>query len=100
MIVTLNEQVLPATIVVIFNNAILLITAVVVRLFVPPQTENVPSAMDRPDGKTSVKATPIKAVDVFGLSILKLRVVLFPVKMGFAVNDLAIIGGSITVRLD
>ena len=100
MIVTLNEQLPPAAIVVVFNNAIVLVAAVVVRLFVPPQTENVPSAMDRPDGKTSVKATPIKAVDVFGLSRLKLRVVVFPVKMGFAVNDLAIIGGSITVRLD
>ena len=97
---TLNGQLPPAAIVVVFNNAIVLVAAVVVRLFVPPHTENVPSATDRPNGKTSVKATPLKAVDVFGLSRLKLRVVVFPVKMGFAVNDLAIIGGSITVRLD
>ena len=99
MTVTLNEQLPPAAIVVL-DNAIVLVAAVVVRLFVPLQTENVPLATDKPTGNTSVKATPLKAVDVFGLSILKLRVVVLPVKMGFAVKDFARTGGSITVRLD
>lgn len=100
MTVTLNEQLPPAAIVVLFNNAIVLVAAVVVRLFVPPQTENVPFATDKPAGKTSVKATPVRVVDVFGLSMLKLSVVVLLVKIGFAVNDFAITGGSITVSED
>ena len=99
MTVTLNEQVPPAASVVVFNNAIVLVAAVVVRLFVPLQTENVPFATDKPTGRTSVKAMPVSAVEVFGLLMLKLRVVVLPVKMGFAVNALAMTGGSITVRL-
>ena len=97
MTVTLNEQVPPPAIVVVFNNAIVLVAAVVVRLFVPLQTENVPFATDKPAGKTSVKATPVRIVDAFGLTMLKLRVVVLPVKIGFAVKDLLMTGGAITV---
>ena len=52
----------------------------------------------KPAGKLSVNATPLSAVLAFGLLILKVRRVVLPVKMGLAVNDLAMTGGSITVN--
>ena len=100
MTFTLNEQLPPAASVVVFNNSILLVAAVVVRLFVPPQTENVPSATDKPAGNISVKVTPVRGVELFGLTILKLSVVEVPIKMGFAVKDLLITGGSTTVSVE
>jgi len=72
----------------------------VVKLFVPPHISKTPSATDNPAGKVSVNATPVKAVPVFGLVIVNKRVVVLPVKIGFAVKDLAITGGSITVSDD
>lgn len=98
--VTLNEQVPPATIVVVFRSAIILVAAVVVRLFIPPQTENVPSATDSPKGNTSVNATPVKPVDALGLVMSKSSEVVLPVKIGFALNDLAITGEATTVNED
>ena len=50
----------------------------------------------KPAGKVSVKVIPVNVVDVFGLVIEKLRVVVLPVKIGFAVNDFWITGGAIT----
>lgn len=100
MTVTLNEHVPPAAIVVVLSNEIVLVAALVVRLLVPPQTEKVPLATDNPAGRTSVKATPVNAVDGFGFTISKSSVVELPVKMGFAVKDFASTGGSITVSDD
>lgn len=79
-------------------NAIVLEAAVVVKLFVPPQALKVPSAMVKPSGKTSVTATPVKAVEVFGFVMVKFNVVVLPVKMGLAVNDFEMTGGATTVR--
>ena len=77
--VTLNVQVLLAAIEPPVN-AMVLVAAVVVRLFVPLQAEEVELAMDKPDGSTSVKATPVRAVEVFGLEMVKLKEVVLPVR--------------------
>jgi hypothetical protein len=53
-----------------------------------------------PAGNVSVKLTPVSAVPVFGLLIENVSAVEAPVKMGFAVNDLAMTGGSMTVRVE
>ena len=42
-------------------NAIVLVAAVVTRLFVPPHCEDVASAIDRPVGTVSVIVTPVNA---------------------------------------
>ena len=55
-------------------NAMVLVAAVVTRLFVPPHFEEVESPMDRPAGKTSVNATPLKDTLAFGLVMLKVSV--------------------------
>jgi hypothetical protein len=72
-----------------------------VAVAVPPQVFDKPFglATSRPLGRASLKFTPVKDEPVFGLVIVKLSVVVLFVKIGFAVNDLAITGGSITVRL-
>ena len=44
--------------------------------------------------------TPVRFVAVLGLLMVNVNAVLVPVKMGFAVNALAITGGSITVSDD
>lgn len=54
----------------------------------------------KPAGRVSVKLTPVRAVVVLGLLIEKLSVVVFPVKIGFAVKVLAITGGATTVKED
>src|SRR4030095_16143487 len=94
--VTLNVQE-PLAAIVPTDNAIVPVPAVVVILFIPPQALKVPVATVKPAGKTSVNATPVSAVPVFGLLIVNVSVVVLPVKMGFAVNALLMTGGSITV---
>jgi hypothetical protein len=81
-------------------NAMVRVAAVVVRLLVPLQADAVELAIDSPDGKTSVNATPVKVVEVLGLDIVKLNEVVFPVRTKVAPNDLAMTGGAITERLD
>ena len=68
---------------------------------VPPQEFDrlLGVAMIRPKGKESVKLTPLRIVELFGLLIVKLNVVVLPLKIGFAVKDLAITGGSMTVSV-
>lgn len=68
----------------------------------PPQVPDklLGVATINPSGRASVKFTPVREADVFGLLIEKLRLVVLPVKMGFAVKDLAITGGATTDRLD
>ena len=46
----------------------------------------------------SVKLIPVNVVDVLGLVIEKLSVVELPVKIGLAVNVLAMTGAATTVR--
>lgn len=55
-------------------NAMVPVEAVVTRLFVPPQLEDVEFPMDRPDGKTSENATPLRDALAFGLVMLKVSV--------------------------
>ena len=55
-------------------RAIVLVAAVVVRLFVPPHTDETESEMDKPAGRTSVKAMPVKDELVLGLVIVNCRV--------------------------
>src|SRR5260221_4089095 len=64
---------------------------------VPPHCELEDVTTSKPVGKVSVKLTPVSAVAVLGFVIVNDRLVVFPVKIGFAVKDLAITGGSITV---
>ena len=61
----------PATVPLV--SAIVRVEEVVVRLFVPPQTELVESEMVRPAGKVSVKLTLLIAVGP-GLVMVKVRV--------------------------
>jgi hypothetical protein len=67
-------------------------------LTVPPHVLDRPFgvATTRPVGKVSVKVTPLKVVEVFGFVIVNLK----PVNIGFAVNDFAITGGSMTVSVE
>ena len=50
-----------------------------------------------PAGRVSVKLIPVRVADMFGLLMEKVSVVVLPVKMGLAANDLAITGGATTV---
>lgn len=52
----------------------------------------------KPLGRESVNPTPVNAVAALGLLMDRVNVVEFPVKIGLAVKDLLITGGSITVR--
>ena len=72
--VKLKSQ-LPPTETVALVNAIVLVAAVAVKLFTPPQTDEVESAIDNPAGNTSVNATPVNDVDRFGFVIEKLKLV-------------------------
>ena len=79
--------------------------ASLVAVRVPPQVEvgSVEGAVvvvstTKPEGRVSVKETPVKLVLVLGLLILIFKSVVPPVKIGFAVNALLITGGSITVK--
>jgi len=67
---------------------------------VPPHCAEEALATVRPLGNESVKLTPVRAVEVLGLLIVKDSVVVLPVKIGLAVKDFAMTGGSTTVRLD
>ena len=72
-----------------------------VAVAVPPHVFESPFGLVtvRPAGKLSVKLTPVRAVPVLGFRIENVNAVDEPVKMGFAVKDLAITGGSITVSV-
>lgn len=54
-------------------------------------------ATSRPLGSESEKFTPVRAIAVFGLVMVNERVVVSFVKMGFAVKDFTMTGGSTTV---
>jgi len=70
-----------------------------VAVAVPPQLFDKPFgvATTNPPGKVSIKVIPVSVVAELGLLIEKVRLVGLPVKMGFAVKDLAMTGGAITV---
>jgi hypothetical protein len=55
-------------------NAMVLVEAVVTRLFVPPHFEDVESAMVSPEGKTSENATLLNDALGFGLLMLNVSV--------------------------
>ena len=83
----------------------LTVVAALLAVSVPPQVDVagvaglvVVVSTTKPLGKVSVNAIPVRVVLAFGLLILKVRSVVLPVKIGFAVNDFAIAGGSTTVR--
>lgn len=81
MTVTLKVQVPPAVIAGVVDKATVLVADVVVKLFVPPQTENVPSATDRPAGNISVKLIPLREKLLgapLGLDKLKVSVAVLP----------------------
>ena len=74
-------------------NAIVRVAAVVVN--VPPHSEVEEFAIDKPDGRTSVKATLLNAR--FPAAVLlrvKLNVDVEALSMGFGENDLAIVGAG------
>src|ERR1051326_1862297 len=56
-------------------------------------------ATTRPAGSVSLKATPVSAIDVFGLLMLNVSDVLAFSRMLAAPNALVIVGGLATVRL-
>src|SRR5581483_3004834 len=66
---------------------------------VPPHCEEDELAIVKPLGRVSVKLTPVSPVEVLGLLMEKVSVVVLPVKIGLAVKDLAMTGGSTTVML-
>lgn len=90
--VTLNWQLPPAAIEAP-ESAIVRVAAVATRLLVPPQTLVVALATDKPAGRTSVTATPVKAVVGFGLVMVKLKLVVPPTEINGAPNVLVIEGG-------
>jgi hypothetical protein len=96
--IRLNSQLPPAEIVASLR-AIVLVAAVVIRLLVPPQTDEVESETSRPMGRTSANATPARAVARLGLLMAKLKLVVFPVRMNVEPNDLLMTGGATTVSV-
>ena len=86
---TLNVQV-PSPGAVPLVRAIRLEEAVVVRLFTPPQTEVVESAMERPGGRVSTIFRSVTA-EVPGLVIVKVRVEVPP--------GLMVLGAIYLIRL-
>lgn len=74
-------------------NAIVLVAAVVVKLFVPPQAETVESATDKPAGNTSVNATPLKAEPEFGFVTVNVSVEFVFCGMEIGAKLLEILGG-------
>jgi hypothetical protein len=66
-------------------------------VMVPPPHEPVSPfgvAIVRPDGNASVKPIPVRAVDAFGLVMVKLKLVLPPAGMLAAPKDFAIEGAD------
>jgi len=57
------------------------------------------SATLKPAGKTSLKPTPVKVVEVFGLVIVNVRVEVLPCGIDVGLNALAIEGAVTTARL-
>ncbi len=79
--VTLKVHVLPAASAGVVDRLMVLVAAVVVRLFVPPQTEAVLSTTDRPVGNTSEKEMPLRerlSGAPFGFVIVKVNVDVLP----------------------
>jgi len=68
---------------------------------VPPQLVDAPGveATARPEGRASVKATPVSSFDALGLVMVKVSVVVPPGEMLAAPKAFAIDGGDSTVRL-
>src|SRR3982751_4360005 len=68
---------------------------------VPPQVEIKPLglATTKPDGRASVKATPVSAAKLFGFVMEKLTVVVPPGRNLLGTNALLMDGGAITVRV-
>lgn len=97
---TLNEQLPAAASEPPLSETVSCAGALFAVVSVPPHCGDDPFATSKPAGRVSVKLIPVSAVEVFGLVIEKLSVVLLPVKMGFAVNDLAMAGGATTVNDD
>lgn len=65
---------------------------------VPPHCGVDESTTVTPVGRTSVKAIPFKVVLALGLVITNLRTVVLPVWIGVGENDLARLGGAMTVN--
>lgn len=78
-------------------TAMVLVEAVRVRLFVPPQTDWVPSVIVTPVGRTSVKLNPDNDEPEFGFVIVNVNVDVAFFRMAAGENDLARRGGSTTV---
>src|SRR6478672_9182243 len=57
------------------------------------------AATCRPAGNESVKATPVRAVPVLGLVMVKVSVLTPPTAMGLGEKALAMLGGAATVRV-
>ena len=94
--VTLKLHVPPPAIVAPLNE-ITPVAAVVVK--VPPHCVMEESAIVKPEGRVSEKATPVSAVVAFGFVIVKLNVVVPPIVRLDAPNDLLIEGDATTVTV-
>jgi hypothetical protein len=71
------------------------VAAVVVKLFVPPQAEEVELIIDKPAGNTSVKEVPVKACEPLAvLLMVKVSVVVEPRVTGSGENDLVMVGAG------
>ena len=65
-------------------------SAVIVPVHVPPKPLGVLIA--NPPGRTSVKLTPVRAAEAFGLVRVKVNVLAEPTEMGLVPNDLEMVG--------
>ena len=79
-------------------NTIVPVEAVVIKLSVPPHTDDTESVMDSPTGNTSVKAIPLSEVDRLGLLMLNVKVEGCPTRIDAGEKDFSKSGGAITVK--
>lgn len=100
--VTLTEKVQVSPPVRVAPARLIVLEPGVAVIVPPPQEPDIPFglATTKPPGRLSVKLTPVSDVLVLGLLMEKVRAVLLPVKIGFAVKAFAITGGSITVSAE
>ena len=79
-------------------RAIVLVDAVVVRLFVPPHAEETESEIESPAGRMSVKEMPVKALfPGCVLLMTKVKVEFAPFTIGSGEKDLEMVGGGVGI---
>jgi hypothetical protein len=65
-----------------------------VRVTVPPHTPALAFGTVRPTGRVSENPIPVIEVPLLGLEMTKLRVVVPPMRIGWGLKDIAMLGGE------